>query len=1228
MKIERKFPENILPCSTNYRSDSQPYYIVAPNYGHQSAGVRLLHEMCSLLNQMGYESYVEAANFSGNLWTPRLSDATKIAHHRAGKTPIVIYPEVVTGLPLALGLPVRYVLNYPGFLGGEKSYSADEVIYTYLDCYFPGAKRLYFPLMDLQEIGMHEDAVHEKSIEIAYYHNRYTKSGGKVRDFGPDAVEISSSKPDSHAKTLALLKKTKVLYCYEFSGIIFEATLCGCMVVMLPNAISLKEVPLMLLDLGMEGVAWGEDPEEIARAKRTLGDRPARYLKDLSDWKTELNAFIEETQSLAKQLPQEKAWPQKTLDKLPFNDLSAVELAERADRRKYRRLNEQYEQWVERCTLREIDADIYAEHLACGNIPGLCVLVDHRNALGDDLADTLDSLAACLGQPVQLIIVSELPTPDELQGDPGIQWITVATGGDFPLELLKLTTNWILLVKSGARLAPQSLMEWGLSTREFGGADLVYADDDKWSGTEQPNYPFFKPDANIELLRCSNYLGEAVLARASTWLQAGGPLGAELYAYALQCLSARGRVALGHVDTILSHTAGHFGSEQENQEYLAAHRALVGSGLASKLQPQSRWGTWLVEYKGDEAATVSLVVSTGLQTGYLRSLMESLQRYPQANLLEIILVTSPEQVAEVEYALSDVSTSAPWRILELKQDEYSHSKSLNLGIASAVGQYILVCDDDTEMLHANWLMPMLGLANQSDVGCVAPRLMTHRGPDARLIGGPLVLGINGTAAPYNGEEGRLEEAGVYSRLQLTQDVGAVSGHCFLFRREQWESLGGFDEKQFYLWFPVLDFCLRLAALGKRHIWTPLSSVLHQGGKTVASVARDARLHNRLAERELTEKEALLAKWARALANDACYNRHLSLTTPFDVESNIVIDWQPRRRERPRLLAIPLTSGAGQYRIIEPLEALQNASLAQTCAVIPLRRGVARILQPLELVRAAPDKLILQHSVDDAHLTLISKYRLAMPDICIVQMVDDLLGEVPEKHPNRVFQMREGHQRMIQALKQSDMLVVTTEPLAQYYKKYVKDVRLVPNALDKPWLDLRHTQEPTEKLRIGWIGAAQHKGDLDLIADVVKQLADDVDWVFMGMCTDEITPHLKEFHGFVSISDYPKKMSELNLDIAIAPLEDNMFNECKSNLRLLEYGAMGWPVVCSDVFPYRTDAPPVIRCANDTDAWVKALRGLMADADLRARMGSQLHDWVNSHYLLSGMVQKWKECLID
>jgi hypothetical protein len=119
-----------------------------------------------------------------------------------------------------------------------------------------------------------------------------------------------------------------------------------------------------------------------------------------------------------------------------------------------------------------------------------------------------------------------------------------------------------------------------------------------------------------------------------------------------------------------------------------------------------------------------------------------------------------------------------------------------------------------------------------------------------------------------------------------------------------------------------------------------------------------------------------------------------------------------------------------------------------------------------------------------------------------------------------------------------------------------------------------------------------------------------------MCPDRLRPYVHEFHPGVFIDDYPAKLASLNLDLAIAPLEDNLFNRCKTNLRLLEYGACGFPVVCSDIEPYRGDLP-VTRVRNRFKDWRDAIRNQLADLDATARQGDLLREQVLRQWLLEG-----------
>ena len=176
------------------------------------------------------------------------------------------------------------------------------------------------------------------------------------------------------------------------------------------------------------------------------------------------------------------------------------------------------------------------------------------------------------------------------------------------------------------------------------------------------------------------------------------------------------------------------------------------------------------------------------------------------------------------------------------------------------------------------------------------------------------------------------------------------------------------------------------------------------------------------------------------------------------------------------------------------------------------------------------------------------------------------------------------------------LVVSTGPLARVYGRLCDEVVVLPNRLEKArWSSFAPKRRPDGKPRVGWAGAIGHPGDLALIACVVEATAKEVDWVFFGMCPDELRPFIVEYRDWVPLHEYAKELASLDLDLAVAPLEPHPFNEAKSNLRLLEYGILGYPVICSDILPYQCDLP-VTRVAHRPGAWIKAIREMAADRD--------------------------------
>ena len=131
-------------------------------------------------------------------------------------------------------------------------------------------------------------------------------------------------------------------------------------------------------------------------------------------------------------------------------------------------------------------------------------------------------------------------------------------------------------------------------------------------------------------------------------------------------------------------------------------------------------------------------------------------------------------------------------------------------------------------------------------------------------------------------------------------------------------------------------------------------------------------------------------------------------------------------------------------------------------------------------------------------------------------------------------------------------------------------------------------------------------------------------MFFGMCPEKLRGYVYEVHAGIDIESYPAALAALDLDLALAPLEQNLFNECKSNLRLLEYGACGFPVVCTDIRCYQGDLP-VTRVKNRFRDWVDAIRMHISDLDATAQQGDALKAAVLNGWMLEGEnLELWRK----
>jgi glycosyltransferase involved in cell wall biosynthesis len=361
---------------------------------------------------------------------------------------------------------------------------------------------------------------------------------------------------------------------------------------------------------------------------------------------------------------------------------------------------------------------------------------------------------------------------------------------------------------------------------------------------------------------------------------------------------------------------------------------------------------------------------------------------------------------------------------------------------------------------------------------------------------------------------------------------------------------------------------------------------------------------------------MFAKWMPRIAHDPAYNRNLSsFGTGFAVETEGAPSWDPDFRPRERVLVYCADrEGCGEYRIIAPSRALFRSGLVHSYETM-------RLLSPPEIARMAPDSIVFQRQLEPGQIEVIEWIKRTSKAFRVFEL-DDLITNLPPKSPHRANIAADIGQRLKKALALCDRFVVSTEPMKRAYGKMCGETIVVPNRLEKArWLGLNPGRRGG-KPRVGWAGAIGHFGDLGVIAPVVEATAKEVDWVFFGICPDALRPHIAEFHGWAALHDYAAKLASLDLDLAVAPLEYHPFNEAKSNLRLLEYGVLGYPVLCTDILPYQSGLP-VVRTANKHRDWVRAIRELVADRDALRVLGEKMRQAVIRDWMLEDHLDEWK-----
>lgn len=447
------------------------------------------------------------------------------------------------------------------------------------------------------------------------------------------------------------------------------------------------------------------------------------------------------------------------------------------------------------------------------------------------------------------------------------------------LEMAK--GEYIALFDHDDILHPSVLYEYVKAINEKN-ADYLYCDETTFAGDDINRMltMHFKPDYAPDNLRANNYICHFSCFKRE--LLEGTELfrskfdGSQDHDMILRLTDRAKNIV--HIPKLMYYWRAHAGSVASDitaKDYaIEAARGAVADSLRShgfknfRISSTRAFETiFKISYEIKGNPLISIVIPNKDHIEDLKRCITSIRERSTYDNYEIIIVENNSESEEIfDYYRSIECDNI--RIVRY-EGRFNYSKICNLGVANAKGEYILLLNNDVQVITVNWLEEMLMYAQRSDVGAVGAKLY-YANKTIQHAGVVIGLGAHRTAGHTHYGQSR-ENLGYMGRLCYAQDVSAVTGACLMVKRSLYEKVGGLDES-FEVSLNDVDLCLKLRHEGLLNVFTPFAELYH-----FESISRGLDDNGEKAKRYEEESARFREKWKQDLeAGDPYYNVNFSL----------------------------------------------------------------------------------------------------------------------------------------------------------------------------------------------------------------------------------------------------------------------------------------------------------------------------------------------------------------
>lgn len=426
-----------------------------------------------------------------------------------------------------------------------------------------------------------------------------------------------------------------------------------------------------------------------------------------------------------------------------------------------------------------------------------------------------------------LVFVEDEKDKNSFEGQTYSNYETVVSSPNSYKEIIKThDSDYCIFV--GRDIKPQPFALFAIQDFiEFNECNVIYSDNDTIENEKRIN-PDFKPHFAYYSLLSKNYIGNFLVVKTK-FLKANMDILENLsnteaiYDIALRSTEKTKRIM--HIDMVLYHKLKDEIDIEEQKKIIANHLNRMGVQY-DIIQDGEFPGIYKINYTILEQKKVSIIIPNMDHIDDLKKCVESIQKSSYKNYEIVVVENNSKKKETFDYYEELQKQYKNVKIEKMDIQGFNYSAIVNYGVEHSDGDYLILLNNDIEIINDDWIEQMIMYVQREEVGICGARLYYN---DGTIQHAGVTIGIRGLAG-HRYKDANKSDFEKYQEICCVQNQNAVTAACFMVKREDYEKVLGFDEK-LAVAFNDVDFCLKIRKERKIVIYNPYVQLYHYESKS-------------------------------------------------------------------------------------------------------------------------------------------------------------------------------------------------------------------------------------------------------------------------------------------------------------------------------------------------------------------------------------------------------------